>query len=178
MADLDGHAVSKSSNKKKGLLPGLVTIERLADNRRAPPTAFGVEGVPEFRAGEEAYVFLWSREGEPQPHSRLVAGDVPHCKRCATGVETVTQDARRHLFFDPRTREFRRSGIRNLPVASFSTEAAEGRSRKRRRETFWIGGEAMNRIPNRWGDHDRNVLREHGYTRDASLRFLTCWYRT
>ncbi len=47
----------------KGLLPGMVSVQM-------PGGSIGnlhsrIEGVPAFRPGEEAYVFLWGREGEP-----------------------------------------------------------------------------------------------------------------
>ena len=78
-----------------------------------------VEGVPEFRAGEEAYVFLWSREGEPHRILGWSQGTFRIARDARTGAEIVTQDSAAAPVFDPRTHEFRRSGIRNLPVASF-----------------------------------------------------------
>ena len=78
-----------------------------------------VEGVPEFRAGEEVYVFLWSREGEPHRILGWSQGTFRIARDVRTGVETVTQDSAAAPVFDPRTHEFRRNGIRNLPVATF-----------------------------------------------------------
>jgi len=78
-----------------------------------------VEGVPEFRAGEEVYVFLWGREGEPHRVLGWSQGTFRIARDARTGAEIVTQDSAAAPVFDPRTHEFRRSGIRNLPVASF-----------------------------------------------------------
>ena len=78
-----------------------------------------VEGVPEFRAGEEVYVFLWGREGEPHRILGWSQGTFRIARDARTGAEIVTQDSAAAPVFDPRTHEFRRSGIRNLPVASF-----------------------------------------------------------
>ena len=78
-----------------------------------------MEGVPEFRAGEEVYVFLWGREGEPHRVLGWSQGTFRIARDARTGAEIVTQDSAAAPVFDPRTHEFRRSGIRNLPVASF-----------------------------------------------------------
>ena len=103
--------------QNKGLLPGLVTIRTLGGTIGGLYSR--VEGVPEFRAGEEAYVFLWGREGEPHRILGWSQGTFRIARDVRTGVETVTQDSAAAQVFDPRTREFQRSGIRNLPMASF-----------------------------------------------------------
>ena len=78
-----------------------------------------VEGVPTFRAGEEAYLFLWGREGEPYRVLGWTQGTFRIARDERTGIETVTQDSAVAPLFDPRTRKFRHGGIRNLPVAVF-----------------------------------------------------------
>src|SRR5713226_10456797 len=47
----------------KGLLSGMVSVRMLGGS--VGNLHSGVSGVPTFRPGEEAYVFLWGREGEP-----------------------------------------------------------------------------------------------------------------
>jgi hypothetical protein len=101
----------------KGVLPGVVTVRTLGGTIGNLHSR--VEGVPEFRAGEEAFVFLWGREGEPQRILGWAQGTFRISRDTRTGVETVTQDSAVVPIFDPRTREFQRSGTRNLPVASF-----------------------------------------------------------
>jgi hypothetical protein len=103
--------------QNKGLLPGLVTIRTLGGS--VGNLHSRIEGVPAFREGEEAYVFLWGREGEPYRVLGWSQGTFRIARDARTGVETVTQDSAAAPIFDPRTREFRRGGIRNLPVAIF-----------------------------------------------------------
>src|SRR5260370_40942045 len=47
----------------KGLLPAVVSVRMLGG--RIGNLHSRIEGVPAFRPGEEAYVFLWGREAEP-----------------------------------------------------------------------------------------------------------------
>ena len=103
--------------QNKGLLSGLVTIRTLGGTIGGLHSR--VEGVPQFRAGEEAYLFLWGREGEPHRILGWSQGTFRIARDARTGVETVTQDSVTVPMFDPRTREFQRSGIRNLPLQSF-----------------------------------------------------------
>lgn len=103
--------------QNKGLLPGLVTIRTLGGNVGSLHSR--IDGVPAFRQGEEAYVFLWGREGEPYRVLGWSQGAFRIARDTRTGVETVTQDSAAAPIFDPRTRKFRHGGIRNLPVAIF-----------------------------------------------------------
>jgi hypothetical protein len=101
----------------KGLLPGLVTVRMMGGS-------FGhlhsrVDGVPAFRTGEEVYLFLWRRQGEPYSVLGWTQGTFRIARHGEAGVETVTQDSALAPIFDPRTRAFRRGGIRNLPVGLF-----------------------------------------------------------
>jgi hypothetical protein len=101
----------------KGLLPGVVSVRMLGGivgNLHSR-----VAGVPAFRPGEEAYVFLWAREGEPFRVLGWSQGTFRVTRDERTGVERVTQDSAAAPIFDPRTRQFRHGGIRNLPVAIF-----------------------------------------------------------
>ena len=62
----------------KGSLPGIVTVRMLGgsvDNLHSR-----VEGIPSFHAGEEAYVFLWNRDGE---HSACSDGRRGPFESCA-----------------------------------------------------------------------------------------------
>ena len=103
--------------QNKGLLPGLITIRTLGGSVGSLHSR--VEGVPAFRPGEEVYVFLWSREGEPFRVLGWSQGTFRISRDAQTGAETVTQDSAAAPVFDPRTHDFRRSGIRKLPVAIF-----------------------------------------------------------
>jgi hypothetical protein len=101
----------------KGLLPGVITVRMLGG--QVGNLHSRVEGVPAFRAGEEAYVFLWGHEGEPFRVLGWSQGTFRITRDARTGVERVTQDSAAAPIFDPRTRQFRHGGIRNLPVAIF-----------------------------------------------------------
>jgi hypothetical protein len=101
----------------KGLLPGVISVRMLGG--RVGSLHSRVEGVPAFRPGEEAYVFLWGHEGEPLRVLGWSQGTFRIRRDPRTGVESVTQDSAATPIFDPLTRQFRHGGIRNLPVAIF-----------------------------------------------------------
>jgi len=101
----------------KGLLPGMVNIRMLGGSLGNLHSR--VDGVPTFRPGEEAYLFLWGHEGEPFRVLGWSQGTFRIARDPRTGVERVTQDSAAAPMFDPRTRQFRHGGIRNLPVAIF-----------------------------------------------------------
>lgn len=103
--------------QSKGLLPGLVTVRTLGGN--VGNVQSRVEGIPAFRPGEEAYLFLWGQEGEPFRVLGWSQGTFRIARDARTGLETVTQDSAAMPLFDPRTRKFLHGGIRNLPVAIF-----------------------------------------------------------
>jgi hypothetical protein len=101
----------------KGLLPGVVSVRMLGGN--VGPLHSRAEGVPAFRPGEEAYLFLWRREGETFRVLGWSQGTFRITRDPRTGVEHVTQDSSAAPVFDPLTHQFRHGGIRNLPVAIF-----------------------------------------------------------
>ena len=106
--------------QQKGYLPQIITV-------RMPGGSVGglhsrIEEVPAFRASEEAYVFLWAREGEPLRVLGWSQGTFRVARDARTGAETVTQDSEASPIFDPATRQFRHSGIRNLPLTTFQTK--------------------------------------------------------
>ena len=101
----------------KGLVPGLVTVQTMGGTHGHWHSR--VEGVPAFRTGEEVYLFLWGQPGEPYRVLGWSQGTFRIVRDEQTGEETVTQDSARAAIFDLRTRKFRRSGIRNLPLSAF-----------------------------------------------------------
>jgi hypothetical protein len=103
--------------RNKGSLPGIVTVRMMGG--RAGHFHSRVEGVPAFHAGEEVYLFLWARTGEPYRVLGWSQGTFRIVRDAQSGLEMVTQDSAAEPIFDPRTREFRKGGIRNLPVAIF-----------------------------------------------------------
>jgi hypothetical protein len=107
----------ETAEVSKGLLPAIVSVRMLGGSIGNLHSR--VEGVPAFRPGEEAYVFLWAREGEPFRVLGWSQGTFRIARDPRTGVERVTQDSAAAPIFDPLTRQFRHGGIRNLPVAIF-----------------------------------------------------------
>ncbi len=102
----------------KGLLPGLVTVRMMGG--RAGHLHSRIDGVPRFRVGEEVYLFLWNRrQGDPYTVLGWSQGTFRIVRNADNGMENVTQDSAMASVFDPGTREFRRTGVRNLPVALF-----------------------------------------------------------
>jgi hypothetical protein len=101
----------------KGMLPGVVSVRMLGG--RVGSLHSRVEGVPAFRPGEEAYLFLWGREGEPLRVLGWSQGTFRITRDPRTGLDRVTQDSAAAPIFDPLTRQFRHGGIHNLPVAIF-----------------------------------------------------------
>lgn len=78
-----------------------------------------VDEVPAFQPGEEVYLFLWARDGEPYRALGWSQGTFRIARNALTGLETVTQDSAATPIFALQTHAFRRGGIRNLPVAIF-----------------------------------------------------------
>ena len=101
----------------KGLLPGVISVRMLGG--RIGSLHSRIDGVPAFRPGEEAYVFLWGHEGEPFRVLGWSQGTFRIARDPRTGMERVTQDSAAAPLFDPQTRRFRHGGIRNLPLAIF-----------------------------------------------------------
>jgi hypothetical protein len=112
----------------KGLLPGVISVRMLGG--RIGNLHSRVAGVPAFRPGEEAYVFLWWREGEPLRVLGWSQGTFRITRDERTGVERVTQESAAAPVFDPRTRQFRHGGIRNLPVAIFQLKLRKALAEK------------------------------------------------
>src|SRR6266478_4169343 len=103
--------------RNKGLLPGIVTVRTIGGVSGHLHSQ--VDGVPIFRPGEEVYLFLWERPGEPYRVLGWAQGTFRIARNADSSTETVTQDSAMEPIFDPRTRTFRHGGIRNLPVGIF-----------------------------------------------------------
>lgn len=103
--------------RNKGLLPGLVTVRTLGGSMAGLHSR--AEGVPAFRQGEEAYLFLWGQAGEPYRVLGWSQGTFRISRDSRTGLEMVTQDSAAMAVFDRETHKFIHGGVRNLPVAVF-----------------------------------------------------------
>jgi hypothetical protein len=106
--------------REKGALPAVVTVRLLGGN--VGHLHSHVDEVPAFRAGEEVYLFLWARDGDPYQVLGWSQGTFRIARNPQSGLEMVTQDSASSAIFDPRAQTFRRGGIRNLPVAVFRAQ--------------------------------------------------------
>jgi len=95
-------------------LPGTIAVRLLGGTVGALTSH--VSGVPRFRPGEDVLIFL-------EPTSRgdfSVAGWAQGTFRIRrdprSGERTVTQDTAAFATFNPRSRRFEATGIRNLPL--------------------------------------------------------------
>jgi hypothetical protein len=77
-----------------------------------------VDDVPQFNPGEEVYLFLWRRAGEPYRVLGWTQGTFRVARDARTRTARVTQDSAASVFHS-ESREFQSSGIRNLPLAAF-----------------------------------------------------------
>lgn len=109
--------------REKGSLPGIVRVRLLGGS--VGHLHSHVEEVPVFYPGEEVYLFLWGREGEPYQVLGWSQGSFRIARNPQSGLEVVTQNSASAAIFDPQTRAFRRGGIRNLPLAIFKEKLHE-----------------------------------------------------
>ena len=112
----------------KGLLPGVVSVRMLGG--RIGNLHSRIEGVPAFRPGEEAYVFLWGHEGEPFRVLGWSQGAFRIARDPRTGMERVTQDSAAAPVFDPRTAPVRARRDSQPAGGDLSIETAKGAGRK------------------------------------------------
>lgn len=101
----------------KGYLPSEIVV-------RLPGGKFGhlqsyVDGVPEFRPGEEVFLFLTGRPGKQFCIVGWTQGTFRIRKDLRTGFEVVTQDSAEVPVFDPRERQFTKAGVKSLRMDLF-----------------------------------------------------------
>ena len=104
---------------EKGSLPERVTIRM--PGGRAGGLRSHVDGVPGFRPGEEVYLFLWNRAGEPYRVLGWTQGTFRIFRDALSGAEMITQDSSISVF-DPETKTFRREGIARMDLEHFETK--------------------------------------------------------
>ncbi|MGA9884539.1 MAG: hypothetical protein WBQ34_12545 [Candidatus Acidiferrales bacterium] len=106
----------------RGEAPPRITV-RLLGGRRGDITSH-VSGVPQFRRGEDVVLFL---EPTKRGDFSVVSWEQGtfRIQRDASGAqELVTQDTASFATFDPASRQFRASGIRNMPLETFRAQVA------------------------------------------------------
>ena len=103
--------------RDKGFLPSPIVV-------RLPGGQFQhlhshVDGVPEFRPGEEVYLFLTGHPGKQFYVVGWTQGTFRIHKDARSGAETVTQDSAGVPVYDPQTHAFTKAGIRDLAMDRF-----------------------------------------------------------
>jgi hypothetical protein len=78
-----------------------------------------VEGAPEFRPGEEAYLFLNAHPGGQLLIVGWAQGTFRIHRDLRSGGETVTQDSVETPVFDPASNAFTKAGVKNLSIEVF-----------------------------------------------------------
>jgi hypothetical protein len=101
----------------KGYLPSRIVV-------RTPGGVYQhlhsrVEGVPEFRRGEEVFLFLIGHPGNAYRIVGWTQGTFRIRKNGVNGVESVTQDSASVPVFDPETKQFVKTGIRDVRIDLF-----------------------------------------------------------
>ncbi len=93
-----------------------------------------VNGVPRFRPDEDVILFLERTPAGVFGVTSWLQGTFRIHRDARTGAEMVTQDSSGIGAYDPATRRFHASGIRNLPLEAFRerlTQALERRGQGR-----------------------------------------------
>jgi len=103
--------------RDKGYLPSRIVV-------RTPGGRLGairsqVDGAPEFRPGEEAFLFLTGHPGARFGIVGWTQGTFRIRKDYRSGLEAVTQDSADIPVFDPQVNKFTKLGVKNLRVDVF-----------------------------------------------------------
>lgn len=117
-------------DQAKGSLPATVTVRTLGGSLGHLHSR--VEEVPVFHPGEEAYLFLWAREGQPFRVLGWSQGTFRIARDKRTGAETVTQDSAAIPLFDPQAHQFLHEVTRNLPLTVFQMKLRKALQGERR----------------------------------------------
>jgi hypothetical protein len=113
--------------REKGTLPEKISIRMLGG--RADGIRSHVDGVPEFHPGEEVYLFLWNRDGEPYRVLGWTQGTFRIFRDGRNGVQMVTQDSAVAAIFDAKAKAFRHEGIVRMRVDQFEEKLRSAISR-------------------------------------------------
>ncbi len=115
----------------KGAAPRLITVRLLGG--RVGHLISTVDGVPRFRPGEEAILFLERTRAGDFSVLSWVQGTFRIHRDPQTGGESVAQDSSAFAVFDPATRQFRPVGIRKMPLEAFKQRLAEAIAKSQNR---------------------------------------------
>jgi hypothetical protein len=116
-------------SRNKGYLPEEIVV-------RQPGGKFKhlhshVEGAPEFRPGEEVYLFLTAHPDGPFLIVGWAQGTFRIRHDLRSGGETVTQDSAETPVFDPASQSFTKTGVKNLSIDLFEQRVQRELSREK-----------------------------------------------
>lgn len=112
--------------RSKGTLPTSIRLEMPGGQVGRIKSI--VDGVPHFRAGEEAYLFLWVSNGTYQVMG-WTQGTFRIERDEKTGMQFVTQDSSSTAIFDPSQRQFAKEGLSHLPLLKFQARLRKALTR-------------------------------------------------
>jgi hypothetical protein len=113
--------------RNKGSLGGTVTVRMLGG--RAGNFYSRVDGVPTFRSGEEVYLFLWGKPGEPYRVLGWSQGTFRIAHDARGGAERVTQESA-SANFDSHSRQFHSEGIKGMALPAFQEKLRQALARR------------------------------------------------
>jgi hypothetical protein len=102
---------------EKGFLPGTIVVRQ--PGGKLQNLHSHVDGSPEFRPGEEVYLFLMGKPGKQFNVVGWSQGTFRIHRDAGNGSETVTQDSAEIPVYDPESQEFRKTGFKNLRIDVF-----------------------------------------------------------
>src|SRR5260221_13897915 len=101
----------------KGYLPEEIVVRQPGGTFQ--PLHSNVDGTPEFRSGEEVYLFLVAHPGNPFLIAGWTQGTFRIHRDLRSGGETVTQDSAETPVFDPASNSFSTGGFKNVALDAF-----------------------------------------------------------
>jgi hypothetical protein len=113
---------------EKGYLPALIVVRQRGGKFQHLQSH--VDGTPEFRPGEEVYLFLSGRPGRQFVIVGWGQGTFRIHNDLRSSRESVTQDTAETPVFDPASDSFTKTGVRNLPLETFELRLRRELSRQ------------------------------------------------
>jgi hypothetical protein len=107
----------------KGVAPRLISVRLLGG--RLGNLTYRVEGVPEFRTGEEVVLFLQRTRAGDFAITSWVQGTFRVRRDSEASGPLVMQDSSSMALFDPATQRFRQDGERRAPLKEFRARVRE-----------------------------------------------------
>lgn len=102
---------------QKGTLPATIVVRQ--PGGKLQNLHSHVEGTPEFRTGEEVFLFLSGKPGKQFNVVGWSQGTFRIHRDPRTGEESVTQDSAEMPVYDSEMQAFKKTGIKNVRTKSF-----------------------------------------------------------